>query len=767
MFPNKLRFVPLLVVAFTYMIATSSSIAFAQNSKHRFTVADEIDLMLFDDLARVVAFSPDGNYFVVYSERGNLGLNRPEDSLRFYRSGDVQTFLALANEPQPPAPMWVVNCSTDKEGPIINDWRWLSDSSGVAFLERTAHGDRQLVIADLGKKMVEPLTSAAESVKNYDIRDRQHYVYTIADQAGRETMQVERQAPAIVGTGHSLFELLLPDDPVTGLTSSPSSYLWAFVDGKRFQVKEDGVPIVPDGSMALSPDGYSLVTRISVSEFPTSWEMLYPPPFASDPYRIRVGSSVRQYVRIDLETGFVRSLTDAPVSNDAGSWASVLASPSWSSDGQAVLLPGTFIKSKGNAPSRPCIAVVDIPSETRTCVEMLRGHTETGVEKDYHLIENVRFADTRKERVVVMFRNRLDSPLATLEYRYTAEGTWQVTGRSDSAPEVGHDGLEVMIRQAFNMPPQLVASDQRTSRVIWDPNPQLKAIDLGQVSVYTWKDKEGRDWKGGLYKPSNYNAAQRYPLVIQTHGFPELGFRPSGIFPTAFAARALAAVGIVVLQVGFSCPVGTPDEGPCAVSGYEAAANQLVSEGVVDPEKIGIIGFSRTCFYVMKMLTTGSVHLRAASITDGWMVDYSQYMLMPERVSREGNSMIGVAPFGKGLQNWLKLSPGFNLDKISSPLLVVGGGPVSLLFMWQPYAALRYLQRPVDLIMLNTDEHVLTNPAVRMASQGGSVDWFRFWLQGYEDPDPTKTGQYARWRELLRLQEANESRSATPQAALK
>jgi len=46
-----------------------------------------------------------------------------------------------------------------------------------------------------------------------------------------------------------------------------------------------------------------------------------------------------------------------------------------------------------------------------------------------------------------------------------------------------------------------------------------------------------------------------------------------------------------------------------------------------------------------------------------------------------------------------------------------------------------------------------------MASQGGSVDWFRFWLQDYEDPDPTKTEQYARWRELRKLQEESEKKS--------
>jgi hypothetical protein len=136
------------------------------------------------------------------------------------------------------------------------------------------------------------------------------------------------------------------------------------------------------------------------------------------------------------------------------------------------------------------------------------------------------------------------------------------------------------------------------------------------------------------------------------------------------------------------------------------------------------------------------------------MEDYLQYILLPDRFLPEADVMIGASPFGQGLQLWLKRSPDFNLEKITAPLLVVGEGPVGLLFMWEPYAGLRHLHKPVDLIMLNTDEHVLTNPAVRMASQGGSVDWFRFWLQGYEDPDPAKAGQYARWRELRKLQGA-------------
>jgi len=53
-------------------------------------------------------------------------------------------------------------------------------------------------------------------------------------------------------------------------------------------------------------------------------------------------------------------------------------------------------------------------------------------------------------------------------------------------------------------------------------------------------------------------------------------------------------------------------------------------------------------------------------------------------------------------------------------------------------AALRALKKPRSWLLLNTDEHVLTNPAMRLASQGGSVDLFRFGLQDYERPDPDK-----------------------------
>jgi hypothetical protein len=67
----------------------------------------------------------------------------------------------------------------------------------------------------------------------------------------------------------------------------------------------------------------------------------------------------------------------------------------------------------------------------------------------------------------------------------------------------------------------------------------------------------------------------------------------------------------------------------------------------------------------------------------------------------------------------------------------------------------------VDLIVFTEGQHVLTNPAERIISQGGTVDWFRFWLKDEEDPDPAKAEQYKRWRELRKLQQRNQSNAQT------
>jgi hypothetical protein len=74
--------------------------------------------------------------------------------------------------------------------------------------------------------------------------------------------------------------------------------------------------------------------------------------------------------------------------------------------------------------------------------------------------------------------------------------------------------------------------------------------------------------------------------------------------------------------------------------------------------------------------------------------------------------------------------------------------PMQLLGEWEIYSSLKLQHKPVDLIYFPSSLHIHQRPLARLESQQGNVDWFRFWLQGYEDPDPRKSAQYRRWEEF-------------------
>lgn len=753
-----------------------------------FTVAEGIALARFNTHyynATNPLASPDGRFLAVWAERGLVDKNLVEDELRVYDRAALEDFLEHASQVRAPAPVLDLREATYQEGPIVSHIRWLRDSTKLAFLLRDAQGKNQLEIIGLQQTRPRQLSLQGQNITAFDVRDPTHYVYTVMSGGWSDRGPAGRNGwTTMVGTGRSLESLLLPAQVIRakllGTGVRVRSVLWAAVGAAPRCVtsRKSRQPIVIYGegqtSLALSPSGYTLATALAVPQVPKGWEREFLPPYPGLPYHLRPGrqdltvpfvvadSYVSEYVLIDLRSGEITPVNGAPTGSAAGWYA--LARPAWSDDGKALLLPDAFQQpAQANRSSgRPCVAVFYPAVRTMRCVEPLKAlFTKSGgPEPGYYMVSTLRFADHGSDKFIIDtsgFDGKKGGPAKVFVRR--AAGGWQAAGE-EAKPGSPGKLFDVDIRQGLNERPRLVVSDLRTtaSRVVWDPNPQLHNIALGQASLYRWKDSAGREWTGGLYKPPNDVAGRRYPLVIQTHDFLKDEFRPSGIYPTAFAARALAARGIMVLQASM-CPVMvTPEEGPCNVAGYQSAVTQLASQGLIDPNRVGIIGFSRSVYHVLEALTTSRLRFAAASVTDGVDEGYWQYLVTAGAyqgsLQHDADAVIGAKPFGPGLPLWLKRSPEFNMEKVDTPLLVVALGRDGLLYMWDPYALLRLLDKPVDLQVLNSDEHVLTNPAVRLASQSGSVDWFRFWLEGYEDPDPAKTPQYRRWEKLCDMQRA-------------
>jgi len=770
--PNRARiFWDTLLVGIATVLTAFPCLA----AKKPFTVADDIAIAHFGDpysgQAEAITFSPDRKHFVVDTERGLLESNRPESALRIFNTESVQRFLAHPGNRTVPDPVWTIRKSTYPDGPIIKQIRWLPDSSGLAYLQTNSNGYDQLFVAELKSRFIRHLTPDDQYVTAFDIRTTDSFVYIALSQKIWDSATQEKTQANTVGTGRILYTMLFPDDPTVITRFNDLSELWAVIKGKRKRVRNEssGKPIAIHYEgwkvLKLSPSGHSVITALAVKRVPPEWEEAFASRKPDDPYRIRAadqdieafngGWYVSEYARINLLSGEVTALTNAPIGEYAGWWSAPLGA-AWSQDGQSVVVSNSFLPHSAvpddDHPARPCIVIVAPPKEA-SCLEQF---DVSDRETTYRRITGVHFSDDGKNHVVVTYAAADGSESSTI---YSRNGYEPWTGRQ--IPPADSGTVSVSIRQGLNDPPVLVATDTAgNSRVVLDPNPQLSELELSQASLYEWQDKSGRNWTGGLYKPLGYIPGRRYPLVIQTHGFYPKEFRPDGVYPTAFAAQELAASGIMVLQAP-DCPVSMDvDEGPCSVALYESAVDHLVADGLADPTKVGIIGFSRTCYYVMEALTTSRIHFAAASITDGVNEGYFQYLIDIDTpgngIVAQANQMMGAAPFGPGLQKWLTSSPEFNLDKVMAPLQVV----VTRRFLvddWEPYAALRVLNKPVDLIVLRNGTHVLTNPAERLASQGGSVDWFRFWLLDTEGPEATKAAQYTRWHRLRSLQQVTQT----------
>jgi dipeptidyl aminopeptidase/acylaminoacyl peptidase len=319
----------------------------------------------------------------------------------------------------------------------------------------------------------------------------------------------------------------------------------------------------------------------------------------------------------------------------------------------------------------------------------------------------------------------------------------------------------IVIEEDMTTPPRIFAVDPRSKQeqLLLDLNPQFQALRFGREEEFDWEGKQGQGFRGGLYYPVDYIAGRKYPLVIQTHAFNPHKFWIDGPWSTAFAAQPLAGKNMFVLQTDESYEKqNSQEEVDREVDRLETAVDALDKRGLIERDRVGILGFSRTCLFVKYALTHSNFHFAAASVTDGIDGGYFQYLLTSgiSAYSAISEGLNGGMPWGKARDSWWSRSPGFNLEKVNTPMMITALSRPSLLGEWEWFAGLRRLGKPVDCILIEAGEHVLKRPWDRMISQQGTVDWFAFWLKDEENGDPAKAEQYARWRRLRKSQDNEE-----------
>jgi dipeptidyl aminopeptidase/acylaminoacyl peptidase len=317
-------------------------------------------------------------------------------------------------------------------------------------------------------------------------------------------------------------------------------------------------------------------------------------------------------------------------------------------------------------------------------------------------------------------------------------------------------------------------------RILTEVNPQLAHARFAPVERTQWTTSEGLNITGLLFLPPDYVAGKRYPLVIQTKGDSGWFTCDSGAnHDPSFAPQPIATSGIIYLARSFNDnwnyqeeinkrPTGYPggiSEAVQAMNIWEGAVESLNQRGMIDPAKVGIIGFSRTGWEVEFDLVHSNVHYAAATAADNVQYSLSDYWLLPW-ATKDTERMYEGPPYGKPLENWKKYSISFNLDKVHTPLLMEEMGynvhddksyslPLSLAVYYEVAKGLTSLGKPVEMYYYPDEDHQLDHPRARLTTLQRSLDWYRFWLQGYERPNPEDPDQYKRWEHLRELRDAD------------
>ena len=728
-----------------------------------------VSLNQIDDYPQKPALSrsADGRWAAWVTHCGDLARNRNIYTLWVYDLDAVRH--ALAGRVPVPAAAFALSREAWESEPGISELQWSPNGRRLTFLSRAGLSLDRIEALDLGSGETTILVDSLHRILAYrqvpaGIVYARAAMAVVAPQAPAAP-QPERDGYVPAG---ELLPRYLGLMPPASSSSRGSGEIWLSpLDGSPRQLAT-----IPESidfafpAISFSPDGRHAVAAIPPRVPIDNWRR-YRVGSPNLQARLDAGTATQLHL-FDLRTGAVRPLIDAPAGSMFG-YSLIYDEAIWTADGKSVILRSSGLPL-ANAPTgeieqrlrHPYVVEVEVPSLRVHPIARLPARSDTAGAADTELAPSAIFI-TRGGAEVSYERRRASGPFGVARFGKEA-GRWRARAASGLRAGESDASLSIEVHQDYDHPPSVVATDRATDRTVQvqDLNPILRSLDIGRVTVFEWRDTRGRSWRGGLVHPPGQPAAGALPLVIQFYGFRESEFLADGPHTTAFAARSIAARNMLVLQVPRPPEFDVPDEGPSNLDMILAAIDALASRGLVDRARVGLVGFSATCYPVKYAIANAPNAFRAAVTADGRDMGLFEYILNYSETPRIGafdayfDAMFGGGPYtATGLDRWRELSPIFKASQVRAALLDQGSLRAAVLYGWEMHAALRRNHVPSEILNFPAGRHELVMPAERTLSMQATVDWMSFWLLGMEDLPTVPPSVLARWRSMREEQRAH------------
>ena len=329
--------------------------------------------------------------------------------------------------------------------------------------------------------------------------------------------------------------------------------------------------------------------------------------------------------------------------------------------------------------------------------------------------------------------------------------------------------------ETWTTPRRIVSIDMVTGEmgVIADANPAFQDFRFTRIEKVFAEDQFGNLAHAHLVYPQGYETGRRFPLVIVQYR--SNGFLRGGT-GDEHPIHVLAQNGFAVLS--FDTPDREKDRrenddrsggqasylryvmidhGPAVA--LEKMIDELVSRGVVDPERIGITGLSH-----------GATTLDTALLRRNYAAASSAYSVMaPPNFDHSSSSFwgwsmdeaFGGTPFSEeGFAKRAENSVGVNAERIDTPYLIQVADREYHITR-QNYHALKDAGKPVEMWIYPDEHHVKWQPTHQYNVYRRNLQWFKYWLQDKEVDDPVDPGQYERWQKMREQHQKNLKNAAS------
>ena len=288
----------------------------------------------------------------------------------------------------------------------------------------------------------------------------------------------------------------------------------------------------------------------------------------------------------------------------------------------------------------------------------------------------------------------------------------------------------------YNLPDELYAFENgELRRLTRHQDDFLKGIVFSKPKGFTSKSKDGTLVSNILYLPPGVTEGKKLPTIFFIHGGPVA----QDTYGFDMSRQILAAKGYAVVAVNYRGSNGRGDAytkaiwsdwGNKEVMDIFGAVDQVVKEGIADPNRLGIGGWSYGGILTNYCIASDPLRFKAAASGAGSAMQLSLFGV--DQYITQFENEIGL-PWNS-LDKYLKLSyPFLKADRIKTPTLFMTGEKdfnVPAIGSEQMYQALRIQGIPTELIVYPNMYHSISLPSYQVDRFTRYYDWFGKYLNG-------------------------------------